>query len=295
MSQIAKIKFSFSRNFTLAPNELLYDKNISLKAKGLFVFLCSLRDEWQLSIKWLQCHLKEGRDQIYNLLNELIKAGYIYREKVTDENNRLTGKIIYHFFENIKDNPYHNKTAEKNPEKNIVLSSKPRNTGNQEIGKQKKVISRNPEIPEIGTLNNINKSNDINKINKTHTVWKPKKDVLEGSANASAIAPCIAFLEWFLSLTDTDQIDVIKKDKDALYSLSLIHAYRQKRITKLIKTPESYARTVRRDMPGDRANIADFLVELHRERAFYIKIWEEKQTIDDFNSKFKAENGEVVD
>ncbi len=74
-------------NFTRIPNELLRNKEISLKAKALLCILLSNTNHWRSCISGLMTFVKEGRDAISNGLKELEEAGYLvrikYRNKTT--------------------------------------------------------------------------------------------------------------------------------------------------------------------------------------------------------------------
>lgn len=68
---------------------MLYDKELSLKAKGLLCFLLSKPDNWQIYVAQLAQDLKENKDTIAGILNELISNGYLKREQI-----RESGKIV---------------------------------------------------------------------------------------------------------------------------------------------------------------------------------------------------------
>lgn len=66
-------------NFAQVSNILLNDKRLSWKAKGVMSYIMGLPDGWKLHPRELVSHAKDGRDSMYNALNELIKYGYIKR------------------------------------------------------------------------------------------------------------------------------------------------------------------------------------------------------------------------
>ena len=86
-------------------NRIFKDKRLSLKAKGLLAMLLSLSDNWDLSINGLEVILKEGKDSIRTTVNELMKNGYIIREREKNKRGIFIG-IKYIVFENpTLDNP----------------------------------------------------------------------------------------------------------------------------------------------------------------------------------------------
>jgi hypothetical protein len=81
----------------------LSDRNLSWAAKGLWAFLISKKDDWQVSV----AHLSKiflgkggGRDAIYSLLDELIEQGYC-EKKGQSQNTKgqfsLYEYVIYEF------------------------------------------------------------------------------------------------------------------------------------------------------------------------------------------------------
>jgi hypothetical protein len=66
-------------DFTTIRNEVLNRTDMSLKAKGLYCFLMSKPDGWEISIRGLAVQLMEGRDAVSAALHELEKLGF-YQE-----------------------------------------------------------------------------------------------------------------------------------------------------------------------------------------------------------------------
>jgi predicted transcriptional regulator len=83
-----RIRVKKNKNFTTINNEFIFNKSLSLKAKGLMCHLLALPDSWKLFvcevIKW---H-KDGQRAVYSAMNELIENGYMKREQI-----REAGKI----------------------------------------------------------------------------------------------------------------------------------------------------------------------------------------------------------
>lgn len=71
-------------------NRCLADFTISLKALGLFVYFSSYAEGTSFTIQEIMKNCKDGRRAIYSALQELIKAGYVYkREEVTKKKGEL--------------------------------------------------------------------------------------------------------------------------------------------------------------------------------------------------------------
>lgn len=71
-------------HFSQITNELLGDKNLSLKAKGLYAFMYSKDDDWNFTIKSMSKQLKEGVDSIQSGLRELKNNGWLKYTKKSD-------------------------------------------------------------------------------------------------------------------------------------------------------------------------------------------------------------------
>lgn len=72
----------------------LRDKNLSLKAKGLYAFMANLPSEWDYTIAGLVAVLKEGRDAVMSAINELIENGYLQRYRVRTAKGQM-GEAVY--------------------------------------------------------------------------------------------------------------------------------------------------------------------------------------------------------
>lgn len=83
-----------NKNYTTICNVALRDKNLSLKAKGLYAFITSLPSDWDYTIKGLVAVLKEGYEAIMNALNELESNGYLKRAQYRNAKGQYD-KIAY--------------------------------------------------------------------------------------------------------------------------------------------------------------------------------------------------------
>ena len=73
------------------PCNILNDKTISIKAKGLWVFIQSKPDGWNFSAKRISCQLKEGIDSVKSGIKELEKNGLLKRRKTKNHDGRWSG------------------------------------------------------------------------------------------------------------------------------------------------------------------------------------------------------------
>ena len=70
-------KLIIKDRFAITPNELLYDKNISLRAKGLYLYIQSKPDNWEFSAERIVLETKDGVASIRAGLKELEEFGLI--------------------------------------------------------------------------------------------------------------------------------------------------------------------------------------------------------------------------
>jgi len=66
-------------NFTIISNEILRNRELSLKDCGLLCTLIGLPDSWKFSVKGLASIIIDGKDSIRTSLIKLEKLGYVNR------------------------------------------------------------------------------------------------------------------------------------------------------------------------------------------------------------------------
>lgn len=82
------------RGFTTVYRDVAQDRRLSLKARGLFLLLQSLPDDWQYTISGLATMAGTGKDQIRSGLNELLDIGYLVKEQSHDAGGKFAGNIF---------------------------------------------------------------------------------------------------------------------------------------------------------------------------------------------------------
>lgn len=70
--------------FTQIANEILYRKDLSLKAKGMYAYLFSKPDDWNFAGDRIVRECKEGRKVVFSALKELEDAKLLVRKKHPD-------------------------------------------------------------------------------------------------------------------------------------------------------------------------------------------------------------------
>ena len=75
-----------SSNFTILSNDMINDKTLSFKARGLLVFMLSRPANWKFYSSEIESHSdRDGGTSISSGIKELIKAGYVSRTQTKNE------------------------------------------------------------------------------------------------------------------------------------------------------------------------------------------------------------------
>ncbi|MET9063297.1 hypothetical protein ABZX99_36455 [Streptomyces antibioticus] len=80
--------------FTQIANGLFRDSRLSFKAKGIFGYVSTHRDGWQVTLAHLVAVGPDGREAIRAGLRELERYGYLIRERLRRPNGTL-GDVVY--------------------------------------------------------------------------------------------------------------------------------------------------------------------------------------------------------
>lgn len=80
-------------------NGVILDRNISLKARGLLIFMLNLPDDWEYSEKRLSIVTGEGLNSLISGLKELENRGYLVRERQKTKDGRFSS-VTYTIYEN---------------------------------------------------------------------------------------------------------------------------------------------------------------------------------------------------
>lgn len=78
-------KLIIKNRYSVIPNDLLNNPEVSLRAKGLFAFIQSKPDGWDFSADRISNQTKEGLQAVISAIKELEKSGYLLRERIQNE------------------------------------------------------------------------------------------------------------------------------------------------------------------------------------------------------------------
>jgi len=105
MSELIQFELVKSKKYIHIDQTNINDPNLSWKAKGIFTYIMSRPENWEISSSDLINKSIDGKGALYSGLNELIAAGYIYRAVKRNEKSNII-KWLYVVFEtptNIED------------------------------------------------------------------------------------------------------------------------------------------------------------------------------------------------
>lgn len=89
----ARLRKRYTANFTLASNTVVRDSSLSWKARGIFIYLWSLPDDWTFYQAEVAEHATDGLTALRSGLDELELAGYLKRSRGRDEKGQLAHSI----------------------------------------------------------------------------------------------------------------------------------------------------------------------------------------------------------
>lgn len=161
MNIIKRIK-NKTKNFTVVSNEIFQRSDVSARAKGIYAYIMTLPDDWDLYKSELYKHFSEGRDAIDKAFKELETLGYIMMEKTKDNKGRFVG-WDYRIIESTQNpDPLETRLSENPTSENPQLL----NTNNNKILKEY-IYTR--FLEKWNTLGLVNHSEQVVK-----SKWKQK-------------------------------------------------------------------------------------------------------------------------
>jgi len=167
-----QMKKKFNNNFTIVNNQIIENKNLSWKAKGILIYLISRPDDWQVYIKDLINRACDGEKALRSGLKELEENGYLNKKIERDSKGRFV-KTIYYIYDTPEENKnfypiYQNRKVDKN-------------TIKQPFSQKRNVEKRNTE-------KEVHNNTNINNMNHTKKKKEEKKENLPENFNE--------FLNW---------------------------------------------------------------------------------------------------
>lgn len=129
-------------------NEVAQDRRLSLEARGLWLLMMALPDDWEFNVGGLAKVAGCGKDRIRRLLEQLEKVGYLAREQAHGENGKFSKNtyILQDIAPPLSENPDNGKRrCPKTPSTINTLTENPTQKNNVYINK-----NNNPPISPHG-------------------------------------------------------------------------------------------------------------------------------------------------
>ena len=126
-------KLIIKESFGIAPNHLLNNPEISLQAKGLFVYCQSKPENWDFSAEKIAYQNKNGVTAVTSAIHELENFGYLNRRKYQDEQGFW--RVEY----TLTANPYLENPNLENPSQENPSSENIPNKSKKDISKKEVV------------------------------------------------------------------------------------------------------------------------------------------------------------
>ena len=80
-----KLNNYIKKNFTIIPNDIIRNKNISDRARFIFCYMASMPDDWKFYQGAMAKELGYTKDTLRKYIDELLTTGYLHREQRREE------------------------------------------------------------------------------------------------------------------------------------------------------------------------------------------------------------------
>lgn len=117
----------YTNGYTVVDNRLLLATNLSLKAKAMYIYLDSKPNRWNFSVRGIASEMKEGRDTVNSVLNELEELKLLKRRQLKTGDETF-GRMVYCLY---------------NPVDSAIVTNR---FGQKSYGKKTKTVKERQEI-----------------------------------------------------------------------------------------------------------------------------------------------------
>ena len=164
---MAKIKIH--SRYGVIPNELLNNKEITFKAKGIYAYIQSKSDDWDFSCEKIAVQSRESVDAIKTGIKELESAGYLKRTKIHNEKGYFDTEYILYEKPMVEkpsmENTYLEVPAKEIPTMDFPLTDNGTNNSNKDLSNKDLIKEISKEIFEARILE-LEKENQLLKERK---------------------------------------------------------------------------------------------------------------------------------
>jgi len=158
-------KLKIKNKYGIAPNKLINNEKVSLRAKGLYVFLQSKPDNWSFSVARIASQTKEGKAAIQEAIKELEAIKLLSRKARKDKLGKWIGFDYTLYGDPFTDYPLTAYPSAVSPstaypltENHVTLSKKDiskKDTSKKDISKKELVIRKSKISDQINKVFDI--------------------------------------------------------------------------------------------------------------------------------------------
>ena len=197
------------KNYTVVANDLIRDKRLTLKAKGLALLMMSLPDEWKFTERWLATQSSDGLSALRSAIAELEATGYLKRKRLKDEKGKFIGND-YTVFEN----PLFENPIMENPitENRTLINTETKNTDKQSTD-TKKVKHKYGQFRHV-----LLTDDELEKLKRTFNDWEQRIEKLDEGIELKGYKyknHYLAILTW--ARNDSKWVKAESKQKQSEY------------------------------------------------------------------------------
>ena len=187
---MAVLKNKTRDNFTMISNNILRDKNLSMKDRGVLCTIFSLPDGWEFSVAGLSSLVSDGVDAISASIRNLEALGYLVRTKKRDACGRFTTEIEVFVQKRDNSNPPSRETHDGN-----TITAEP-----SWKNRDGSTVTENPIQYNTDNTKKTSKKDDIKSINPSED--PDQKDKETDIERIRALIAENIHLDWLLEIAD---------------------------------------------------------------------------------------------
>jgi hypothetical protein len=162
-------------NYTVIPNEMLNNTELSFKAKAILCYLLSKPDKWSVYLSQLAKASTDGYESVVSGMNELIAKRYVFRQPNSGVNPGGWEYFVYDEPQveddsRLSENPTRDFTDSEKPVTNKERLDKVSN----EIKEKEKSEKRKPKLVDdafIAELKRLNPDKDVEREAQKARTW----------------------------------------------------------------------------------------------------------------------------
>lgn len=191
---MSKVIKNFTKNFTIADNRVAQCEELDLNAKGLYLYIASLPDDWEFSIERIARANQTTEGKVKSAIEQLERVGLLKRHYELNTNGKRGVRADYEIFD--FDTKIENSSTEISTPKNSSVENLGVYKNNNITKKEshKKSILQTPYIPQSEIQEEVQEELPL-KGKKNKIEYTPEFESFYG-AYPRQINKAVAFNVW---------------------------------------------------------------------------------------------------